>query len=76
MNTNAFFTLIIILGIIVYVMPSTTAFARGHHNTMAIAVLNILLGWTFIGWVVAMVWASTAIKASAAPLNQNDHLGH
>jgi hypothetical protein len=26
---------------------------------VAITVLNVLLGWTFIGWVVALVWAST-----------------
>jgi hypothetical protein len=25
---------------------------------MAIFVLNLFLGWTFVGWVVALVWAN------------------
>jgi hypothetical protein len=24
-------------------------------------VLNVFLGWTFVGWVVALAWAHTAI---------------
>jgi hypothetical protein len=24
---------------------------------IAICALNILLGWTFLGWIVALVWA-------------------
>jgi hypothetical protein len=27
---------------------------------LPIFVLNILLGWTFLGWVVALVWSFTA----------------
>jgi len=28
-----------------------------NNNTHAIFVLNLFLGWTFIGWVLALVWA-------------------
>lgn len=45
---------------ITYFLPTTVAFIRGHHSKIAIAALNILLGWTFIGWVVAFVWSLTA----------------
>lgn len=56
-------TLIIVLVlVVVHFLPSIIAFRRGHHNRIAILVLNILLGWTFIGWVVALVWACTAIR--------------
>ena len=56
-------TLIIVLVlVIVHFLPSIIAFRRGHHNRIAILVLNILLGWTFIGWVVALVWACTAVR--------------
>jgi len=43
-----------------YFFPWIVAISRDHHNRTAIAVLNLLLGWTFIGWVAALVWACTA----------------
>jgi len=48
--------LIVIMGLF-YMLPSIVAASRRHRNMPAIAVLNILLGWTFIGWVGALVWA-------------------
>lgn len=42
-----------------YLMPASIACARSHHNAAAIFVLNLLLGWTFIGWALALVWACT-----------------
>jgi Superinfection immunity protein len=46
--------------ILLYFVPTFVAHRRGHRNAGAIAVLNILLGWTLIGWVVALVWACTS----------------
>ena len=43
--------------IFVYLLPSFVALQRKHANTTAICVLNILIGWSFIGWVAALVWA-------------------
>jgi Superinfection immunity protein len=42
-----------------YFLPSIVAYSRANHNVGAIFVLNLLLGWTFVGWVVALVWAFT-----------------
>lgn len=44
--------------IALYLLPTSIACARSHQNTGAIFVLNLLLGWTFIGWVMSLVWAS------------------
>lgn len=41
----------------VYFIPGIVARARGHKNLKAIATLNLLLGWTAIGWIVALIWA-------------------
>jgi len=30
---------------------------RNKRNAKAILVLNLFLGWTLIGWVIALVWA-------------------
>jgi hypothetical protein len=40
-----------------YIIPTGVAANRKHPNFGAICALNILLGWTFIGWVAALVWA-------------------
>jgi hypothetical protein len=45
------------LGFVMYFLPSILAFARNKRDTGAILLLNLFLGWTMIGWVVALVWA-------------------
>ena len=54
------------LGLLLYVLPACVAERRGHRQTTAIFVLNLLLGWTFVGWVVALVWALTVTPGAAA----------
>lgn len=48
--------------IIAYFVPMFVAGARGHPQTGAIAILNIFLGWTILGWVGALVWAAMAFE--------------
>lgn len=40
-----------------YFLPAIIAKARKNSNTTGIFVLNLLLGWTFLGWIGAMIWA-------------------
>jgi hypothetical protein len=54
--------IVLLVGIVLYFIPTIIAVARGHHNAGAIAVLNILLGWTVLGWIAALVWAATAVE--------------
>jgi Superinfection immunity protein len=42
-----------------YFIPTIVAFNRRKSNRNAILLLNIFLGWTFIGWIVALAWAFT-----------------
>jgi hypothetical protein len=49
----------LVLLFLLYFMPSIVACSNKHHQAGAIFVLNLLLGWTFVGWVVAAVWCST-----------------
>jgi len=49
---------LIILGI--YFLP--TGVAIGRKGRDGIIMLNLLLGWTVIGWIIALVWALAAEK--------------
>jgi len=40
-----------------YLLPIYEARANQHPNLAAIALVNILLGWSLLGWVIAVVWA-------------------
>lgn len=46
----------------VYFLPGLIGRARRHHNSDAILLTNLLLGWTGLGWVVALIWAVTATR--------------
>lgn len=54
--------LVIFGGLVVYFIPSVVGHKK--RNATAILLLNIFLGWTFLGWVVALVWAATKEKAA------------
>jgi hypothetical protein len=45
--------------VLLYILPSIIAATRGHRNGMAICALNLLLGWTLVGWVAALIWSLT-----------------
>lgn len=44
-------------GILLYFLPLFVAGNRSVVHFPGIAILNLLLGWTLLGWVVALVWA-------------------
>lgn len=52
-----FFFPIFGFGFVMYFLPSIIALARSKRDIVGILLLNIFLGWTMIGWVVALVWA-------------------
>jgi len=51
-----------VIGIFLYVIPSVIAILRGHHQIIIIILINLFLGWTYVGWVVALIWSATAAK--------------
>ena len=54
--------LVLPLVVALYLLPTTVAVARSHNKRRAIFLLNFLLGWSVIGWIVAMAWAVTALS--------------
>jgi hypothetical protein len=55
----------VIFFVLIYFLPTIVAVVRSHHNKLAIGFTNTFLGWTLIGWVVAIIWAGTAVKIPA-----------
>ncbi|WP_338487113.1 superinfection immunity protein [Pseudomonas trivialis] len=51
---------LLVAGFFIYFLPTFVASSRKHVNFTSIFLVNLLLGWTFLGWVAALVWASSA----------------
>ena len=55
--------LLAVVVLLVYFGPALIAYKAGHANTTGVALLNLFLGWTLLGWVVALVWACSRQSA-------------
>jgi hypothetical protein len=64
--------LLLVVAALFYFVPSVIAIVRHHSQTIPIVAVNILLGWTFLGWVVAFIWSLSADKP---PLIVNQTFG-
>ncbi len=53
-----------------YFLPTMVAFARRHKNKMPIVLVNFFVGWTVLGWFVALVWSFTSNTNEAVPSQQ------
>lgn len=63
--------IILLLCLAGYFLPFIIALARKHVDSTAIFVLNLFLGWTFFGWVVALVWAVKKFDANSKNSTKN-----
>jgi len=43
----------------IYFLPTITAKRYNHPHYLGVLTLNLGLGWTFLGWLGALVWART-----------------
>ena len=58
--------ILLVLGVGVYLLPTILALYRNCHATSWISMVNVLLGWTILGWFAALGWAATG-KIDALP---------
>jgi hypothetical protein len=54
----------LIVAVLLYFLPTVVALSRGHLSALAIFFLNLLLGWTVIGWFIAFIWSCTGNTAA------------
>jgi len=48
--------------LLIYLLPAVIAILRRHQSALAITVLNLFLGWSVLGWIIALVWALSAVR--------------
>ncbi len=49
--------LIILIGVLIYFLPSIAAYSNKKRSMDAIVALNLLGGWTGILWLISLIWA-------------------
>lgn len=60
MYDNTVFVILLLLCLIIYMLPTLIAYARDVPSRQTITVVNIIFGWTLIGWFIAFLWAMLA----------------
>jgi len=53
--------MLLALAVLVYLLPAGLAIYRDCRAKAGILVVNLLLGWTIIGWFAAMGWAASGV---------------
>ena len=59
--------------IIPYFLPTIIAMLRKSTSTGGIFVLNFFLGWTFIGWIISLVWAISSRTTTTTIIVNNTY---
>lgn len=55
-----------------YLIPGAIATTRKHPSSVAVWCVNVLLGWSVIGWIVALIWALTTPQPQQIIINNTN----
>jgi hypothetical protein len=45
--------------LLMYMFPTLVAVQRVHPQRASIIIINTMLGWTGLGWLIALAWSLT-----------------
>jgi hypothetical protein len=71
MGNEGFGFLLWILLIVLYFLPIYVGATRNCKAISGIGVVNVFLGWTFVGWVVALAWAACG-ETKSREINESE----
>lgn len=54
--------IILIFLVAIYFLPAIIAYRRNAKAKLGIAILNVALGWSGLGWLGALIWAVVGEK--------------
>ena len=63
---------LLLISAALYFTPLWVALGRSHRQTLSIGLLNFFLGWTIVGWVIALVWSAAAKPQPQMVIVQHD----
>lgn len=66
-GSNILGVIFIILAVAAYWTPAIVCLSRRHPRAGQIVLINVFLGWTLVGWVVALVMAVSPRPAPVPP---------
>ena len=60
------------ISLAIYFVPIIIAYVRRHNNFVAICLLNIFTGWTFLGWLASLLWSLNSDTSNSADNDDDD----
>jgi hypothetical protein len=52
--------LYVLLGLALYLLPTIIGIVRRDKaNVWQVAIINVAFGWTFVGWVIALIMSAS-----------------
>jgi len=51
-----------LIALLLYFLPTIVAFLRGHQSRAGILLVNFFLGWSGLGWIIALIWALSPVR--------------
>lgn len=54
--------IVVALVVTFYFIPTVIAWQKDHDSLITIFFVNLLFGWTILGWLAAVIWAAMQSK--------------
>ena len=67
-------SVMVIITVAIYILPALLAWKRQSSRRWRITLISLLLGWTFVGWIVAMVMTFSYEPPPAGAAPDEPHL--
>jgi len=61
-HLNIFWFPFFLIGLGIYFLPTIIGAFRHVRSLIGIVLVNIFLGWTFLGWILTLVWSLVGSK--------------
>jgi Superinfection immunity protein len=62
MTHTVYLTVVMLAVMAIYFLPALIADERKRPDTLMLALFNFALGWTLVGWAMALYWALQPVK--------------
>ena len=68
------FLMFLLTWLVAYFIPLVIALVNNHPHKVGVALLNLLTGWTVLGWWAALAWAVLPLTARRAPVEPREEV--